>query len=289
MSTPKTLYVSDLDGTLLNRSSRLDSATLALLNEALSLGALFTVATARTPATVMPLLEGLEASLPFIVMSGGALWHPKKEEYESTNVIDPLTVRHIAQVFEAHGLHPFIYRRVGARLEVTHGGGLSPQEAEFVAQRRELPHKTFRLDCDDYATSRGDALLIFSMHAYELLRPVKERLDAEACCSSVLYHDIFDHGTGLLEIYRLGTSKAQAIKHLASREGAQRIVVFGDNLNDLEMMRCATCGIAVSNAVPEVKAVATEVIGDNDSHSVAKWIAQDLARSQGNTTASLTI
>ena len=54
----KTLYVSDLDGTLLDNTSRVSPATSAMLNETIAGGALFTVATARTPATVQPLLQG---------------------------------------------------------------------------------------------------------------------------------------------------------------------------------------------------------------------------------------
>lgn len=52
-----TLFVSDLDGTLLQPDARLSEETVALLNSNIDRGALFTVATARTPATVAPILE----------------------------------------------------------------------------------------------------------------------------------------------------------------------------------------------------------------------------------------
>ena len=54
-----TLYVSDMDGTLLNSQSVISPATAAILSRVISAGALFTVATARTPATVVPLLSGV--------------------------------------------------------------------------------------------------------------------------------------------------------------------------------------------------------------------------------------
>ena len=41
------------------------------------------------------------------------------------------------------------------------------------------------------------------------------------------------------------------------------------------MMQAATLAVATENAFPEVKAVAHEVIGDNDSDSVMRWIEQD--------------
>ena len=79
----------------------------------------------------------------------------------------------------------------------------------------------------------------------------------------------------MIEVYRQGVSKAQAIKSLAQACGATRIVVFGDNRNDIPMLQAATVAVAMDNAFPEVKAVAHEVIGDNDSDSVMRWIEQD--------------
>ena len=49
-----TLYVSDLDGTLLNPDSRVSERSAAILNRLVERGVMFTPATARTPATVQP-------------------------------------------------------------------------------------------------------------------------------------------------------------------------------------------------------------------------------------------
>ena len=64
-----TLYVSDLDGTLLGNDSQLSSGSIATLNRIIGeLGGLFTVATARTPATVVPLMQQVRSRLPFVVI-----------------------------------------------------------------------------------------------------------------------------------------------------------------------------------------------------------------------------
>ncbi len=57
------------------------------------------------------------------------------------------------------------------------------------------------------------------------------------------------------------------------------MVVFGDNLNDIAMLQAADYSVAVENAFPEVKAIASEVIGPNTAHSVAHWIEADLIQS----------
>ena len=68
------------------------------------------------------------------------------------------------------------------------------------------------------------------------------------------------------------------MKELAAQLGADRIVVFGDNLNDLSMLAVADVAVAVGNARPEVKDVADIVIGPNSADSVALFIEKDFTR-----------
>ena len=274
-----TLYVSDLDGTLLGEDSQLSAVTVATLNRIIGkLGGLFTVATARTPATVVPLMQQVHARLPFIVIGGSAMWNPVTMSYEHTRGIDDMTVNAVADVFDRRGAHPFIYRRHGKNLLHTHHyGPLSPQEERFIAERQHLPLKQFFLDDRDFRHSDDEALLIFSMNKYAVLKSIADDLwTSVPTCSVMVYHDIFDESEGYLEIFSAGTSKAAAIRDLARQLGAGRVVVFGDNRNDIAMMQAADFSVAVDNAFTEVKAVASEVIGPNTVDSVARWIETEL-------------
>ena len=273
----KTLYVSDLDGTLLGNDSQLSAGTIATLNHVIGdLGGLFTVATARTPATVVPLMQEVHATLPFIVIGGSAMWNPVTSSYEHTRGIDNATINSVADVFDRHGLHPFIYRRHGNNLLHTHHyGPLSAQEKRFVEQRQHLPLKRFLLDDEDYRHNDDEALLMFAMNKYAVLKAIATDIQTNVdTCTVMLYHDIFDESEGYLEIFTAGTSKARAIRELARKIGAQRVVVFGDNRNDIAMMQAADHSVAVGNAFPEVKAAASEVIGPNTADSVARWIEE---------------
>ena len=275
----KTLYVSDLDGTLLGEDSKLSPKTVDTLNRIISdLGGLFTVATARTPATVVPLMQEVHATLPFIVIGGSAMWNPVTGSYEHTRGIDESTVNAVADVFERHSAYPFIYRRHGSSLLHTHHyGPLSAQEQRFVAERQHLPLKKFFLEDSDFRQNDDEALLIFSMNKYAVLKAIAEDLkNTVATCSVMLYHDIFDESEGYLEIFTAGTSKAKAIRQLAHEVGADRVVVFGDNRNDIAMMQAADHSVAMGNAFDEVKAAANEVIGTNTENSVALWIEREL-------------
>ena len=75
----KTLFVSDLDGTLLNTESKVSDKTAEILNKLIENNNLhFTIATARTPATAVPLMSKVHLTLPLIVMTGAAICRDRK-------------------------------------------------------------------------------------------------------------------------------------------------------------------------------------------------------------------
>lgn len=275
----KTLYVSDMDGTLMGSDSRVSAATAAILNRLIAEhDLLFTVATARTPATVVPLMSEVKTTLPYIVLAGAAMWDAVKGTFVDVQAIPHDTVRAIAGIFEKHGLHPFIYRQHGNMIHAHHFGPMSTQEKQFVEERLDTPFKKFILDDELYHTSDDQAMLIFSMNDYATLERIYNEVKATIDCSPMFYHDIFDPSVGLLEIYTAGCTKAGAIARLAQRTGAARVVAFGDNRNDIAMLQAAHHAVAVDNAFPEVKAVAHEIIGPNTSDAVARWIEAHVAQ-----------
>lgn len=279
----KTLYVSDLDGTLLNRRSQLSATTVAALNRlAAAPDFLFTVATARTPATVSPLLQRIHTPLPYIVMAGAALWDNGRQEYREVQAIAPDTVDSLLRCYAPHGIRPFLYRRHGAVIRAHHSRYMTAEEKDFLEQRLCSPLKKFVVEDPLSARSADETMLVFSMGRYDALRAVADDIEAQQVpCTYMCYHDIFRHDEGFLEIYAPGTTKAAAIRRLARQTGAERVVVFGDNLNDLPMMREADRSVAVGNAFPEVRAAADEVIGTNDEDAVVKWIEADFLKDKG--------
>jgi Cof subfamily protein (haloacid dehalogenase superfamily) len=257
----KTLYVSDLDGTLLDRNSQLSEESISTLNRLINeCGVNFTIATARTPATVVGIMERIHSRLPFIVMNGAATWDNIGRRFISTSPFDNSTLEQVCNIFEAHGLNPMVYRRNGNSIEVHHCGQFSPQEQEFVEERKRLSKK-FHLNDTAYKINDNEALLIFAMNDYSRLKPIYNDVIKHVNCSSVCYHDIFDPSAGLMETYAPGVSKAVAIRRLADEIGAERLIVFGDNRNDIPMMKIADYAVAPENAIDEVKAIAHEVSG----------------------------
>jgi hydroxymethylpyrimidine pyrophosphatase-like HAD family hydrolase len=82
-------------------------------------------------------------------------------------------------------------------------------------------------------------------------------------------------GLDWLEFHNSEGTKAEAIRRVMAQVGAERLVVFGDNHNDLPMFEIADEAYAVRNALPAVKDAATSVLDSNDDDAVARWIASD--------------
>ena len=57
--------------------------------------------------------------------------------------------------------------------------------------------------------------------------------------------------------------------------GCDRVVVFGDGENDMDMFQMADESYAMENAVEELKEIATDIIGSNNDDGVAKWLLQN--------------
>ena len=79
-------------------------------------------------------------------------------------------------------------------------------------------------------------------------------------------------GAYLLEICPRGATKAQAILKIKERYHCDKIVVFGDSMNDISMFEIADESYAVANSCEELKKMATHVIGSNNEDCVIRQI-----------------
>lgn len=279
----RTLYVSDLDGTLLNADSKVSERSVRLLNKSISDGALFTVATARTPATVAPLLKDIKINIPTAVMTGAARWNPSDGKYSGIRFHNPECVARLIDAFRSR-LPGFIYTMRHDKLHIYHVGAMSEVERQFMQERASTPFKEFHSEDDlgkELPHILHSTVLMYAMRPSHDSASLYSDIRDDKDLSALFYHDIFGQEIGILEVFAAGTSKAEAIKEIARNCGADRIVCFGDNINDLPMMRAADVGVAVGNAVDEVKEAADIVIGPNSQDSVAAFIAEDFKRQQG--------
>ena len=277
----KTLYVSDLDCTLLGPDSQISPRSREMLNEAIHRGALFSIATARTPATVAPILEGVDINIPAVVMTGVSLWNRDTGRYHNVKTMSPEVARRTLDVYRRHGLPTYVYTLENHDIQIYHLGELSPQEREFMESRRGNPYKEFHIGVP-IPDPLENTILFYALQPTERARVVFDDTRKIKEINPLLYHDFYGEEIAALEAFPAAATKANAVRELAREVGADRIVAFGDNINDLTMLRAADVAVAVENAIPEVREMADIVIGPNTEDSVARFILSEVEKQRNS-------
>lgn len=277
----KTIYISDLDGTLLGSDSRISDRSAEIISELSRRGALISVATARTPATVVPLLAQTYTRPDAIVMTGAAFWNRSRNNFDEVHLMPENDVVQALECCRRMDVHPFVYtmRPDEPFMDVYHGAAtMNRAEESFYQERCHLRFKRFHTGTPLPPTAIDRTVLMFAMGPTEHVEAVAAGLKAHTDCSVGCYPDIFIPDVSNLEIFAPGVSKARAALELKQNWRAERLVVFGDNLNDLPMFAVADVAVAVGNALDAVKDAANVVIEPNYTDSVARFIQQDFEK-----------
>lgn len=272
------LFVSDLDGTLLDNDSRVSPRSAQMLAALSARGALITCATARTPATVSGLLADCHLHLPAIVFTGAAEWDVERNRYTRLMLMDRAVADDVAAECRAAGVNLMRYTVADDHIIDAYCTGLPVCESErqFIEGRSGLPFKRWHMLEAVPERAADRTLMFFAISSVDRVMQVAQRLRRRGDCAVSAYPEFPGSEVGILEVFSPQVSKAAAVSRLARRLGVERVTVFGDNLNDLSMMAVADVAVAVENAAPEVRQAADIVIGPNSCDSVASYIAAQL-------------
>lgn len=271
------LLISDLDGTLLGPDSKVSARSAEIISELSREGALISVATARTPATVEPLLSQTLTTPAAIVMTGAALWDRRNQRYLDAVYIPADEISELLEAFSEAGVSPFVYRLADSgEMEVFHAREMNSAEKAFYEERKSLKLKRFVLHADfkPMSVPHENVILLYATGSVPAIEALARRLSLNPALSVSCYRDIFNPATANIEVFGSGVSKAKAIRRLAGMLDVDRIIAYGDNLNDLPMFEIVDESIAVENALPEVKAAASRIIGPNSADAVALDMAR---------------
>lgn len=277
-----TLYVSDLDGTLLDPQARLSDFTRTGLIRLLDQGLAFTVASARHVVSIQRILQDLPLRLPVISSNGAYISEMSTGRHELVQAMEPALAQAIFALMRRRGFMPFAatYGPRGDRLhwQSTH----NEAQQDFVDQRLGSGDPRLR-HTRDLGAELCDPVV--TMVLIERAEPMRELMaEIQALCGDAidihLADDLYRPGWPWLTLHDKRATKDQAIKILAERYGLREreVVVFGDQVNDITMLRAAHRGIAVENAIAEVKSEAHAVIGPHHEDSVLRFIDGDWRR-----------
>ena len=236
----------DLDGTLLRSDKSISGRTRTAILACVDLGYKPIIATARPPRSAEGFLQDFLPDAPRI--------------YYSSSLIragsETLLNRTISCNIALEVVDTLLTRAPGATVSVE-------IDDRFYANQ---PHE-HALDGDVV-----DVRTVLDREPVKIMLNITPDLSPNILTDlpSAVRHVISDAGT-LAQIMHADVSKSDAIRRVVATEGADlsSVIAFGDDTNDVEMIRDAGIGIAMANAVDSVKAVANHITESNDDDGIA--------------------
>lgn len=256
------MLVSDIDHTLLPLRGEISPEDIAVLNDLHRNGITVVLATGRATFSTRRILQRIftgEQPDYLICYNGARVLDLATNTVVYRADIPPETVAELSAWCRKSGAWLQGYEESGVLVE---------QETDYVRRYAEGSGMSYRVvpDLADYVARHGGTpKLVCHDEQDALQRHIRELTEiAEGRWSVVTSMPVF------LEILPEHTSKGAALAALADYAGysLSETVAVGDNLNDIEMIQCAGVGVAVANAVPQLKEVA-DWITTRDEHSAA--------------------
>ncbi len=268
----KILYVTDLDGTLLNQKDRINKKSLEIINGLVEEGMLFTYATARSLVSASVVTEGLTTKIPVIAYNGAFIFQPDTGEILSREDFDRDERAHATEVIRANGVWPLVYAFVDGVERVS---WLSGRENDGIRRYLSLRKGDRRLRPveDDEKLYQGEIFYFTCIGEKEELWPVYDILSKDERYRCTIQQELY-RPEYFCEVMPAGATKANAIRKLKKIWNCDRVVSFGDAVNDIPMFEISDECYAVENAVEELKAAATGIIDSNENDGVARWLKE---------------
>ncbi len=259
------IVFSDIDGTLLTDDKHVTPKTEKAVQELLENDIPFVLVSARMPEAIYPITEKMGVTIPLICYSGALVLTKEGETLASTAMEAGVTADFI-RAAEQHfpnatinyyaGHHWYVNDvkdpRVVFEMKIT---GAKAEKADFATclQQGILPHK-----------------ILMMMEPDDCERAEKELQELFPSLNIVRSFPT------LLEIMDQSVTKASGIEVMLRHYGltAEESLSFGDNYNDLEMLRYTKKSVAMGNAPQKVKAAASDVTCSNEEDGIYAYLVK---------------
>jgi len=277
----KPLFVSDLDGTLLQNDGTLAPETRDGLNQLFkNINLNFTIATARGYPSVRQILKGLDLKLPVILLNGSCITDFHSGKHLQLNTISEDMHAQILHTIRSFDCVPFISTSDNGQDRLYYkdifNEGMDWYLKELITKEDKRLRKIAA-----YENTFDQAIFCFTVMERQstidqLYQQMKIQFGDQI--SIHYYENQYHKGWYWLEIHDKKATKASAIEQLCEKFSfnSNDLTVFGDNVNDLPMMKIAKNKIVVGNAKEELKTLATKIIGTNEEGAVLDYIRKAL-------------
>ena len=265
---PKTLYISDLDGTLLTSEQRISERSLEIISRLTGQGMIFSYATARSIVTARKVTEGLVVRHPVIVYNGAFILDNDTGERLLKNIYTTEEAEDIYKTLSEFGISPLVYSIIDDKEKFSYvPSRLTRGMRDFLDSRKGDPRH--RSVSEDGELLAGE---IFYFSCIDEAGSMSGAYDALKDRFHCIYGADIYSGDQWLEILPVSATKANAVRQLKEYLDCERLVVIGDGINDISMFRAADECYAVANADPALKEIADRIIGGNNEDGAAEFL-----------------
>ncbi|TRM11894.1 HAD family phosphatase [Lentibacillus cibarius] len=266
METKRHLIAVDLDGTLLTKDKTISERNRKTLQKAMLDGHIVVIATGRPHRASVDYYHTLGLDTPMVNFNGALIHHPTDDKWDVLhNPLPRLTAHQIIDACYDLNVHNIV-------AEVMDDVYLDQYDESiiniFQVSRQDSPFTIGSLK--NQLKEDPTSLLIHPKE--ENIQSIRSHLDH--------YHaELIEHrkwGTpwNIIEIVKKGLNKAVGLEKLAYyyHIPKEQIIAFGDEDNDLEMLDFAGVGVAMGNAIDELKTVARYVTDTNEQDGISLFL-----------------
>ncbi|WP_019412713.1 Cof-type HAD-IIB family hydrolase [Paenisporosarcina sp. TG20] len=262
------LIVLDLDGTLLTDEKIISEKTLHTLFKAREQGHEIMIATGRPYRASEVYYQQLKMQTPIVNFNGAFVHHPTDQTWKPIH--EPIKLEIVKEVIDA--VHDYKFFNIVA--EVKDDVYLHYHDEKLLDIFSFGKPNVTTGDIRNYLKADPTSLLIHAEeHEVSAIRQHLHDVHAE-----VIDHRRWGAPWHVIEIVRSGLNKAVGLSHVAKYLNIpqQRIIAFGDEDNDLEMIEYAGTGVAMGNAIDPLKNIANELTASNNEDGIAHFLQERL-------------
>ena len=247
----KILYVSDLDGTLLNMNQELNLSTIEKLNNLIEQGINFTVSTGRGDS-IRTILKDIHFRLPVMVLNGTLNYDFDKKEYVNAKPIPNEKVLELMNKLVDFNTKTFEIQTI-----------IDDKVSRFGIEKWNKSSKVLAIN------------LLFEEERKEELSNILNKIQG---INFFIHKKVYSNGECFCDIVLENVSKASRLKEFKEQYGFDKVISFGDSENDLPLLEVSDEFYAVDNAAEIVKKRATAVIESCYNDGVANFISKDILK-----------
>jgi len=268
------LFITDLDGTLLDDEKNISSENRLALEKLIQTGIPVTIFTGRNYHSAKRYFEELEIDIPVVLQNGAFIIEPVSEKIIHSSDLDSNIAKKIVSEGKKIGVECIIYSGFLELPDMFIEDGVYAENPFSKYVENNLFRLRMVEDLLTVLESRSSIAQLAFIGNTDKLFPfcesVKEQFPAET--SSMITSVI--NGTGFLEVFGSEVSKGKALEKIAHLYNVtyDDIVFIGDNYNDVEIMKLVGMPVSTGNAPEDVKKLCKMVVSGNNEHGVSEAI-----------------